>query len=283
MRLADQQGELSVAELIRLGLGVDRADDDVEVTAIAAEGWLGDLLAGRASERVAPVDVPPDFRGALRPYQARGLSWLDFLGRIGIGGVLADDMGLGKTVQLLALLAVDRHASCGGPSTVGPTLLVCPMSLVGNWEREAERLHPRGARARPPRCRTGPWRGLRGGGGEQRPGDHHVRHRHPRRGGAAADPVAPGGGRRGAGDQERGHQTGHRDPLDPRRGAHRGDRHPGREPAGGPVVDPGVANRVCSAAPRPSRSATPSRSSATATTWPRTGCGASRDRSCSVG
>ncbi len=142
LRLADQQGELSVAELIRLGLGVDRADDDVEVTAIAAEGWLGDLLAGRASERVAPVDVPPDFRGALRPYQARGLSWLDFLGRIGIGGVLADDMGLGKTVQLLALLAVDRHASPGDPSTAGPTLLVCPMSLVGNWEREAERFTP---------------------------------------------------------------------------------------------------------------------------------------------
>ena len=81
------------------------------MTAVAADGWLGDLLAGRASERLAAVEVPADFRGTLRPYQARGLSWLDFLGRIGIGGVLADDMGLGKTVQLLALLSLDRQGS----------------------------------------------------------------------------------------------------------------------------------------------------------------------------
>ncbi len=72
--------------------------------------------------------------GTLRPYQPRGLSWLDFLDRAGLGGVLADDMGLGKTVQLLALLAHDADA--------GPSLLVCPMSLVGNWQREAARFTP---------------------------------------------------------------------------------------------------------------------------------------------
>ena len=50
------------------------------------------------------MDTPDGFRGTLRPYQRRGLSWLSFLGRLGIGAVLADDMGLGKTVQLLSLL-----------------------------------------------------------------------------------------------------------------------------------------------------------------------------------
>ncbi len=142
LRMADREGELSVAELLRLGLGVDQAADDVDVTAVAAEGWLGDLLAGRAPERLAAVELPSDFRGTLRPYQSRGLSWLDFLGRIGIGGVLADDMGLGKTVQLLALLSVDRQGRSDDEPAGGPTLLVAPMSLVGNWQREAERFAP---------------------------------------------------------------------------------------------------------------------------------------------
>ena len=142
LRMAGRQGELSVAELLRLGLGVDTADDDVAVTAVEAHGWLGDLLAGQASERLAAVEVPGDFRGTLRPYQARGLSWLDFLGRIGIGGVLADDMGLGKTVQLLAWMSLDQQGRSGDEPAGGPSLLVCPMSLVGNWQREAERFTP---------------------------------------------------------------------------------------------------------------------------------------------
>jgi SNF2 family DNA or RNA helicase len=60
---------------------------------------------------------------------------LSFLGELGLGAVLADDMGLGKTVQLLALMAAQ-------PGN-GPTLLICPMSLVGNWQREAQRFTPR--------------------------------------------------------------------------------------------------------------------------------------------
>jgi len=142
LRMAGRQDELTVAELLRLGLGVDTADENLTVTAVAADGWLGDLLAGTATERLAAVALPSDFQGALRPYQARGLSWLDFLGRIGIGGVLADDMGLGKTVQLLALLSLDQPDRPGGEREGGPTLLVAPMSLVGNWQREAERFTP---------------------------------------------------------------------------------------------------------------------------------------------
>ena len=77
--------------------------------------------------------TPDGVGGELRPYQQRGLAWLSFLGELGLGAVLADDMGLGKTIQLLALVA-------GSPA--GPTLLVCPMSLVGNWQREAARFTP---------------------------------------------------------------------------------------------------------------------------------------------
>ena len=100
-----------------------------------ADGWLGDLLSGQADRRLPPVTAPAGFAGTLRPYQERGLSWLSFLGDLGLGGILADDMGLGKTIQLLSLIAAQ-------PPESGPTLLVCPMSLVGNWQREAARFTP---------------------------------------------------------------------------------------------------------------------------------------------
>ncbi len=114
-------------------------DEDVPlpVTAVHAQGWIGDLLEGRAERAITPVAAPPGFRAQLRPYQQRGLSWLAFLAELGLGALLADDMGLGKTVQLLALEAYERHAAARGP-----TLLLCPMSLVGTWQREAERFAP---------------------------------------------------------------------------------------------------------------------------------------------
>ena len=99
-----------------------------------ADGWLGDLLSGQADHRLRPMPTPAGFSGELRPYQQRGLSWLSFLGELGLGGILADDMGLGKTIQLLSLVA--------GQPGGRPTLLVCPMSLVGNWQREAARFTP---------------------------------------------------------------------------------------------------------------------------------------------
>jgi SNF2 family DNA or RNA helicase len=108
--------------------------DGVPVT-VDSDGWLGDLLSGQADRRLPPLSTPRGFRGELRPYQQRGLAWLSFLGELGLGAILADDMGLGKTVQLLALIAA-------APPGNRPTLLVCPMSLVGNWQREAQRFTP---------------------------------------------------------------------------------------------------------------------------------------------
>ncbi|MDT4943942.1 MAG: hypothetical protein QOH14_675 [Pseudonocardiales bacterium] len=134
LKLVGRTGTASVGELLRLGLGLGESVAELPVESVDADGWIGDLLSGRTEQRLTMVDVPDDFDGTLRPYQARGLAWLDFLHRAGLGGVLADDMGLGKTVQLLALLAHDRGA--------GPSLLICPMSLVGNWQREAARFTP---------------------------------------------------------------------------------------------------------------------------------------------
>ncbi len=97
---------------------------------------LGRLL--RETGSIPRATVPPDFRAALRPYQARGLDWLQFLRKAGIGGILADDMGLGKTVQTLAHLAAEKASG----HMDRPSLVVCPTSLVTNWAMEAARFAP---------------------------------------------------------------------------------------------------------------------------------------------
>ncbi|HEY4853802.1 MAG TPA: SNF2-related protein, partial [Streptosporangiaceae bacterium] len=131
-----QKGVMTAGDALLAGLR--GPEDDLPVT-VDADGWLGDLLSGEADRRLAPISTPESFRGTLRPYQERGVAWLSFLGRLGMGGILADDMGLGKLIQTLALLA---HEHSDGVQSPGPTLLVCPMSLVGNWQREAERFTP---------------------------------------------------------------------------------------------------------------------------------------------
>jgi SNF2 family DNA or RNA helicase len=69
----------------------------------------------------------------------KGLAWLEGLSRHGLGGILADDMGLGKTIQVLALLL---HRQTESPAFGPATLLVCPTSLLGNWERELAKFAP---------------------------------------------------------------------------------------------------------------------------------------------
>ena len=128
---------MTALEALRVAAGTESGPGGLPVVEVDAEGWFAGLLDGDA--RLRHVATPPGFRGTLRPYQERGLAWLAFLDRLGLGACLADDMGLGKTVQLLALLLAEREDPAARPA---PTLLVCPMSVVGNWQREAERFAP---------------------------------------------------------------------------------------------------------------------------------------------
>ncbi|MEZ5379998.1 MAG: DEAD/DEAH box helicase [Acidimicrobiales bacterium] len=86
------------------------------------------------------LSAPEALDGTLRPYQERGLAWLDEMDRLGLGGILADDMGLGKTVQVIAL-HLTRMAS-NDADRHKPMLVICPASVVGNWERETKRFAP---------------------------------------------------------------------------------------------------------------------------------------------
>jgi SNF2 domain-containing protein/helicase-like protein/SNF2 helicase protein len=83
-----------------------------------------------------PLDTGASFHGELRPYQHAGLGWLVRMRELGMGALLADDMGLGKTVQLIAYL-LEQSDGAGAPA-----LIVCPASVLGNWQRELQRFAP---------------------------------------------------------------------------------------------------------------------------------------------
>jgi SNF2 family DNA or RNA helicase len=108
---------------------------------VQATGWLAHLrsrLADPESGEQQTIGQPAALAATLRDYQLRGLNWLHTMTSLGLGGCLADDMGLGKTITLIALhlhrQSVDEMA--------GPTLVVCPASLMGNWQREIEKFAP---------------------------------------------------------------------------------------------------------------------------------------------
>ncbi|MEV6113015.1 SNF2-related protein [Streptomyces sp. NPDC052109] len=109
------------------------ADVDGETVEAVPVGALA-ALRDRLTAGPRPADPPPGLAATLRDYQLRGLAWLDLMTSLGLGGCLADDMGLGKTVTLIAL-----HLRRARPE---PTLVVCPASLLGNWQREITRFAP---------------------------------------------------------------------------------------------------------------------------------------------
>ena len=133
LRHAGLEGDASGTELLHANLGLSRLGlpDDLPLVGVEASGPLGELLGGELHSRATPIPTPADFNGELRPYQERGLGWLVFLGRLGLGACLADDMGLGKTAQLIATLLADPLEA--------PTLVVAPVSLLDNWSRELQR------------------------------------------------------------------------------------------------------------------------------------------------
>jgi SNF2 family DNA or RNA helicase len=136
-------GQMTAGEVLRIGIGLEGSKIGLPVAGVETEGWLTNLLGSNGERSINRVKTPGEFKGKLRPYQERGLSWLLFFNSLGLGGCLADDMGLGKTIELLALLVAEREGNGSKKaSRSGATLLICPMSVVGNWQRETERFAP---------------------------------------------------------------------------------------------------------------------------------------------
>ncbi len=125
-----------MGELFNLVAGADDALP-VPVDSVHGLGWLDEIARG-GTLAPPPTEQPATLDAELRPYQRRGLDWLQHLEGLRIGAVLADDMGLGKTIQVIAAIC----AGLARDPDAGPTLIICPMSVVSNWEREIGRFAP---------------------------------------------------------------------------------------------------------------------------------------------
>ena len=132
---------LTPTDLLRITaeLGAEDTNTDFDTATFSpqtqsADDWLAKLIEGLPDDDLTEENESERFNGALRPYQRRALSWLQFLGRLGLGGCLADDMGLGKTPTALAHIQ-SRHSD-------KPTLVICPLSVVHNWEQEVSQFTP---------------------------------------------------------------------------------------------------------------------------------------------
>ncbi len=128
----------------KIRLSVYDAGMLAELEDAVGTGWTGGEPLRRLARllgetgSIPPATIPPGFTADLRPYQAQGVDWLQFLRLAGLAGILADEMGLGKTVQALAHILIEQVEG----RLTAPALIIAPTSLVVNWQREAERFAP---------------------------------------------------------------------------------------------------------------------------------------------
>ncbi|MEH2465783.1 DEAD/DEAH box helicase [Nostoc sp.] len=133
------QMALSLEDALRFSTGDTQVIEKLPVVSFEASGALQELIGALTNNQaIAPLPTPTGFQGQLRPYQERGAAWLSFLERWGLGACLADDMGLGKTIQFIAFFLHLKEQD----ALENPTLLVCPTSVLGNWEREVNKFAP---------------------------------------------------------------------------------------------------------------------------------------------
>jgi hypothetical protein len=124
--------QMTGAEILRHAVGLEGSGLGGGLV-VEGGGWATDLLRAAATP-AEPITEPEGFVGELRGYQAEALAWLGFLDAAGLGGCLALDMGLGKTPTVLAHLARTKGR--------GPSLVVAPPAVVGNWAAEAAKFTP---------------------------------------------------------------------------------------------------------------------------------------------
>jgi SNF2 family DNA or RNA helicase len=153
----DKSQGLSFQDVLQLHLlgnsaqsGDDSAEESPEDAArvrleVELNSHLIQLIAKLGQQSEWPeIPVPAGLRAELRAYQHQGFAWLAFLRRFGLGACLADDMGLGKTVQLISYLLHLKESPADQQTESGswPSLIICPTSVLGNWQKELNRFAP---------------------------------------------------------------------------------------------------------------------------------------------
>ena len=134
-----QENEVGLLGALQLGLGAEEEAKGLPVDGVDFDGWLDEWMEQLSnSEQLDLLPPPEGLDATLRPYQEYGYSWLNFMRKWGMGAILADDMGLGKSIQTLTMLLHNKEKG----ALNGPVLLICPTSVVTNWQREAERFTP---------------------------------------------------------------------------------------------------------------------------------------------
>jgi SNF2 family DNA or RNA helicase len=119
----------------------DPVDEARSWSRVTAGDWLKQTLERlRQPDQIDACQPGLDLQATLRPYQSDGVRWLWFMMELGLGACLADDMGLGKTIQIIDLLLTLKRAA--GSKDGGPSLIVVPASLLGNWRQELARFAP---------------------------------------------------------------------------------------------------------------------------------------------
>ena len=133
------QGEITLNEALKMDIGFNKLIDEIPIEIKNKSGWIEDIFNKKIKkDSEKDFNTPKSFNGVLRPYQIIGFSWLSFMTKLGIGICLADDMGLGKTIQYIAFLLREKESG----NLNGPSLLVCPTTILGNWCHEIERFAP---------------------------------------------------------------------------------------------------------------------------------------------
>ncbi|WP_174734300.1 DEAD/DEAH box helicase [Mesobacillus harenae] len=145
MKKADREG-LQIRDLLSQELVPDeeKLESDLHDNASFARiqielnrHWKQMMRQLSETKEIPEAPVPEGLHGELRPYQKLGMSWLLFLRKHGFGACLADDMGLGKTIQLISYLLSVKDEEGDGTA-----LIICPTSVLGNWQKEIERFAP---------------------------------------------------------------------------------------------------------------------------------------------
>jgi len=142
-RMGESGQRISFFEALRLRLGGATHLHGLALETIGSSLRLDRLVAALEQARmIEERDVSDGFVGELRPYQSRGHAWLYYLVDQGFGACLADDMGLGKTIQAIVLILdwLNRAKSENAPKQ--PIMIVCPVSVLGNWRRELNKFSP---------------------------------------------------------------------------------------------------------------------------------------------